>query len=82
MATENWSAAELVNRPSLEDFHSAFDVVFVDTTGYVNLCADMSASHYRLVFTLLHVSMLVILCLVHSVLNCNGSQLKGCLPNR
>jgi len=53
MATENWSAAELANRPSLEDFHSAFDVVFIDTTGYVNLCADMSAVHYRLVFTLL-----------------------------
>jgi len=50
MATDNWSAAELVNRQSLDDFHSAFDVVFVDTTGYVNLCADMSTAHYRLVF--------------------------------
>jgi len=49
MATEDWSAAEIENRPSLEDFHSAFDVVFVDSTGYVNLCSDMSAAHYRLV---------------------------------
>jgi len=49
MATENWSAAEIANRPSLEDFHSTFDVVFVDSTGYVNLCSDVSAAHYRLV---------------------------------
>jgi len=52
MATENWSAAEIENRPSLGDFHSAFDVVFVDSTGYVNLCSDMSAAHYRLVLLL------------------------------
>jgi len=50
MATENWSAAELANRPSLEDFLAAYDVVFVDSTGYVNLCADVSAAQYRLVF--------------------------------
>jgi len=49
MATENWSAAEIANRVSLEDFHSAFDVVFIDFTGYVNLCSDMSAAHYCLV---------------------------------
>jgi len=49
MATEDWSAGELANRPSLDDFHSAFDVVFIDATGYVNLCADMSTVHYKLV---------------------------------
>ena len=52
MATENWSAAEIANRPSMEDFHSAFDVVFIDASGYLNLCADVSAAHYRLVHTL------------------------------
>ena len=60
MATENWSAAEIANRQSLDDFHSAFDVVFVDTTGYVNLCADMSAAHYRLVLLLIFACLCVI----------------------
>ena len=49
MATENWSAAEIANRPSMEDFQSTFDVVFVDASGYLNLCSDMSAANYRLV---------------------------------
>jgi len=56
MATENWSAAEIANRPSLEDFHSAFDVVFIDASGYLNLCADMSEAHYRLVHRLICLS--------------------------
>ncbi|XP_077202495.1 nucleolar protein 6 [Paroedura picta] len=33
--------------PSLNDFHKAFQVVFVDPSGLVNLCADMSASKYK-----------------------------------
>uniref|UniRef100_K7G936 Nucleolar protein 6 n=1 Tax=Pelodiscus sinensis TaxID=13735 RepID=K7G936_PELSI len=33
--------------PSLDDFHQAFDVVFVDPSGLVNLCADMTASKYK-----------------------------------
>ncbi|OCT56411.1 hypothetical protein XELAEV_18000142mg [Xenopus laevis] len=33
--------------PSLPDFHEAFQVVFVDPMGVVNLCADMTASKYR-----------------------------------
>ena len=52
MATENWSAAEISNRPTMEDFHLVFDVVFVDASGYVNLCADMSAAQYQLVRSL------------------------------
>ncbi|XP_067320780.1 nucleolar protein 6 isoform X2 [Anolis sagrei] len=33
--------------PSLSDFHEAFQVVFVDPSGRVNLCADMTASTYK-----------------------------------
>ncbi|XP_058720347.1 nucleolar protein 6 isoform X2 [Poecile atricapillus] len=33
--------------PSLDDFHQAFEVVFVDPSGLVNLCADMTASKYH-----------------------------------
>ena len=69
MTTDNFSAAELANRPSLEDFHSAFDIVFIDTTGYLNLCADMSAAHYQLVFILFYyhklIFVFVVLCVMH-----------------
>ncbi|XP_061224989.1 nucleolar protein 6 [Neopsephotus bourkii] len=33
--------------PVLDDFQQAFEVVFVDPSGLVNLCADMTASKYR-----------------------------------
>uniref|UniRef100_A0A8D0GV09 Nucleolar protein 6 n=1 Tax=Sphenodon punctatus TaxID=8508 RepID=A0A8D0GV09_SPHPU len=33
--------------PTLGDFHQAFDVVFVDPSGLVNLCADITASKYK-----------------------------------
>uniref|UniRef100_W5MCA8 Nucleolar protein 6 n=1 Tax=Lepisosteus oculatus TaxID=7918 RepID=W5MCA8_LEPOC len=33
--------------PSLPEFHSVFQVVFVDPSGHLNLCADMTASTYR-----------------------------------
>ncbi|XP_038646615.1 nucleolar protein 6 [Scyliorhinus canicula] len=33
--------------PSLPDFHQAFEVVFVDPSGFVNLCAEMTASKYK-----------------------------------
>ncbi|ESO02201.1 hypothetical protein HELRODRAFT_106517 [Helobdella robusta] len=33
-------------KPTMEDFHSCFDVVFVDVTGHVNLCADMNICMY------------------------------------
>uniref|UniRef100_A0A663FFP6 Nucleolar protein 6 n=1 Tax=Aquila chrysaetos chrysaetos TaxID=223781 RepID=A0A663FFP6_AQUCH len=33
--------------PVLDDFHQAFEVVFVDPSGLVNLCADMTASKYH-----------------------------------
>jgi U3 small nucleolar RNA-associated protein 22 len=48
-AVADVGTAEVANRPSLDDFHAAFDVVFVDVTGYVNLCADMSAANYKLI---------------------------------
>lgn len=36
-----------VFQPVLDDFHQAFEVVFVDPSGLVNLCADMTASKYH-----------------------------------
>ncbi|KAM6227048.1 LOW QUALITY PROTEIN: nucleolar protein 6 [Spheniscus humboldti] len=33
--------------PVLDDFHQVFEVVFVDPSGLVNLCADMTASKYH-----------------------------------
>ncbi|XP_066470854.1 nucleolar protein 6 [Tiliqua scincoides] len=33
--------------PTLTDFHKAFQVVFVDPSGLINLCADMSAATYK-----------------------------------
>ncbi|XP_018425159.1 PREDICTED: nucleolar protein 6 [Nanorana parkeri] len=33
--------------PSIDDFHRAFEVVFVDPLGVVNLCGDMTAVKYR-----------------------------------
>uniref|UniRef100_A0A8D2LLI4 Nucleolar protein 6 n=1 Tax=Varanus komodoensis TaxID=61221 RepID=A0A8D2LLI4_VARKO len=33
--------------PTLADFHKAFQVVFVDPSGLVNLCADMTVNTYR-----------------------------------
>ncbi|XP_068121202.1 nucleolar protein 6 [Hyperolius riggenbachi] len=33
--------------PSIEDYHQAFEVVFVDPLGVINLCADMTAAKYR-----------------------------------
>ncbi|KAJ8006168.1 hypothetical protein DPEC_G00125440 [Dallia pectoralis] len=33
--------------PSLAEFHSVFQVVFVDPSGHLNMCADMTASTYK-----------------------------------
>ncbi|XP_035234780.1 nucleolar protein 6 [Anguilla anguilla] len=33
--------------PSLSEFHSAFPVVFVDPSGHLNLCADVTANTYK-----------------------------------
>ncbi|XP_063309894.1 nucleolar protein 6 [Pelobates fuscus] len=33
--------------PSIDDFQQAFDVVFVDPLGLVNLCSDMTAAKYK-----------------------------------
>uniref|UniRef100_A0A673CSG7 Nucleolar protein 6 n=1 Tax=Sphaeramia orbicularis TaxID=375764 RepID=A0A673CSG7_9TELE len=33
--------------PSLSEFHSAFQVVFVDPSGHLNMCADMTACTYK-----------------------------------
>ncbi|XP_068167912.1 nucleolar protein 6 [Antennarius striatus] len=33
--------------PSLPEFHSAFQVVFVDPSGHLNMCADITACTYK-----------------------------------
>ncbi|KAM6944800.1 nucleolar protein 6 [Lycodopsis pacificus] len=33
--------------PSLPEFHDAFQVVFVDPSGHLNMCADMTACTYK-----------------------------------
>ncbi|CAJ1068522.1 nucleolar protein 6 [Xyrichtys novacula] len=33
--------------PSLSEFHSAFQVVFIDPSGHLNMCADMTACTYK-----------------------------------
>ncbi|KAE8292305.1 Nucleolar protein 6 [Larimichthys crocea] len=33
--------------PALAEFHSAFQVVFVDPSGHLNMCADMTACTYK-----------------------------------
>ena len=40
-------------QPSLADFHNAFQVVFVDPSGHLNMCADMTACTYKQVDTIL-----------------------------
>lgn len=37
-------------QPSLADFHNAFQVVFVDPSGHLNMCADMTACTYKQVY--------------------------------
>lgn len=34
-------------QPSLPDFHSTFQVVFVDPSGHLNMCADMTSCTYK-----------------------------------
>ncbi|XP_077571803.1 nucleolar protein 6 [Stigmatopora nigra] len=33
--------------PSMADFHDAFQVVFIDPSGHLNICADMTACTYK-----------------------------------
>ena len=40
-----------MHAPTLEDFHGAFDVVFIDPTGYVNLSSTMAKSTFFRVST-------------------------------
>ena len=39
------------NRPDIGTFHSSYDVVFIDPTGYHNLCSNMLDSTYYRVRT-------------------------------
>lgn len=34
-------------QPPKADFHAGFDVVFVDPSGYLNLCAGMTGAQYK-----------------------------------
>lgn len=35
----------------MEEFHNVFQVVFVDPSGHLNMCADMTACTYKQVNT-------------------------------
>uniref|UniRef100_A0A8C4IVS4 Nucleolar protein 6 n=1 Tax=Dicentrarchus labrax TaxID=13489 RepID=A0A8C4IVS4_DICLA len=41
------ASTDLTVNPSLAEFHSAFQVVFVDPSGHLNMCADMTACTYK-----------------------------------
>ncbi|XP_033110721.1 nucleolar protein 6-like [Anneissia japonica] len=54
LATTNWTESGIsINKvfqeglPSLANFHAHFDVVFIDSTGYLNLCADVNKHVYE-----------------------------------
>ena len=52
LTSSDWTTAgffstPLSSSPSHEAFHSAYDVVFVDSSGMLNVCADMSKERYR-----------------------------------
>ncbi len=36
------SSSAAVTSPPLKDFHAAYDVVFVDSVGFLNVCSNMS----------------------------------------
>ncbi|XP_050422991.1 nucleolar protein 6 [Adelges cooleyi] len=44
--TEDDESSKDVKKPSLSEFHAAFQVVFVDSTGFMNLCANVFKSNY------------------------------------
>lgn len=39
--------AESSLSPPIDEFHSAYEVVFVDQTGFLNLCAEMTRNTYK-----------------------------------
>lgn len=55
-ATSTWNLPEkgislstnygLPNQPTLEQFHTYYEIVFVDSTGYLNLCSNLSLEVY------------------------------------
>ncbi len=42
-----YSGPDPPSNPSLDVFHSGYAVVFVDSSGLLNLCADVSRESYR-----------------------------------
>lgn len=55
LASTDWTEKGLCSAPSIPSerpsslpvFHSAYDVVFLDSSGVLNLCADVSKERYR-----------------------------------
>ncbi|XP_011199352.2 nucleolar protein 6 [Bactrocera dorsalis] len=41
------NSTDLANQPTLEQFHTYYDVVFVDVTGFFNIAANLNAEIYR-----------------------------------
>ena len=46
MSSSSTSSAVSSARPTLRSFHAAYDVVFVDSAGFLNLCSNMSKEKY------------------------------------
>lgn len=46
IALANSESKKDVKLPLISDFHSSFQVVFVDSSGYLNLCANVFKSNY------------------------------------
>lgn len=41
------SETGLAGQPSMEEFQQTFDIVFVDVTGFTNICLGMTSSFYK-----------------------------------
>lgn len=41
------NSTDIANQPTLEQFHTYYDVVFVDVTGFFNIAANLNSEFYR-----------------------------------
>lgn len=45
LCDNNWG--NMPNQPTLEQFHNHFTVVFIDATGFYNICSQLNEDVYR-----------------------------------
>jgi hypothetical protein len=63
----NHTSTDDANLKPIEHFHKYYDVVFLDVTGYTNICANLSVDLYRKVRS---ESVYAIKCLDNTQINC------------